>query len=93
MLMFNKLKMVSNENPKENQLEKDTDKTVSSSAKDKGKKAKPAKSSHRKIVSTVNDNTVLKSMAGDGPPFPSVLPPPRGPNEYDSDEVSVFLCL
>ena len=93
MLMFNKLKMVSNENPKENQLEKDTDKTVSSSAKDKGKKAKPAKSSHRKIISTVNDNTVLKSMAENRPPSLSVLPPLKGTSEYDFNEVSAFLCL
>ena len=77
--MFNKLKMVSNENPKKDWLEEDTDKTVSSSTKDKRKKAKPAKSSHRKIVSTVNDNTVLKFMARNRPPFTSVLPPPRGP--------------
>ena len=90
--MFNKLKMVSNENPKEDWLKEDTDKTVSFSAKDKGKKAKPAKSSYCKIVSTVNNNTVLKSMAGDGPPSPSVLPPLRGPDEHDSNEVSVFLC-
>ena len=85
--------MVSNKNPKKNWLEEDTDKIVSSSTKDKGKKAKPAKSSHRKIVSTVNDNTVLKSMAGDGPPSLPVLPPSRGPDEYDFDKVSVFLCL
>ena len=91
--MFNKLKVVSNENPKKDWLKEDTDKTVSSSAKDKGKKAKPAKSSHYKIISTVNDNTVLKSIAGDGPPFLSVLPHFRGPDEYDSDEVSIFLCL
>ena len=91
--MFNKLRVVSNENPKKDWLEEDTDKTVSSSTKDKGKKAKPAKSSRYKIVSTVNDNTVLKSMARNRPPFPSVLPPPGGPDEYDSDEVSVFLCL
>ena len=64
--MFNKLKMVSNENPKKDWLKEDTDKTVSSFTKDKGKKAKPAKSSHCKIVSTVNDNTVLKSMARNG---------------------------
>ena len=86
-VLFNKLKMVSNENLKKGWLEEDTDKTVSSSAKNKGKKANPAKSSCCKIVSTVNDNTVLKSIAGDGPPSPSVLPPPS------SDEVSVFLCL
>ena len=67
--------MVSNENPKKDWLEEDTDKTVSSSAKDKGKKAKPAKSSHCKIVSTINNNTILKSIARDGPPSPSVLPP------------------
>ena len=91
--MFNKLKVVSNENSKEDWLKKDTDKTVSSSAKDKGKKAKPAKSSHCKIVSTVNDNTVLKPIAGDEPPSLSVLPPFRGPGVYDSDKVSVFLCL
>ena len=91
--MFNKLKMVSNKNPKEDWLKEDTNKTASSSVKDKGKKAKPAKSSHRKIVSTVNDNTVLKSMAGDGPPSPPVLPPSRGPDEYNFDKVSVFLCL
>ena len=91
--MFNKLKIVSNENPKEDQLKEDTDKTVSSSTKDKGKKAKPAKFLHYKIVSTVNDNTVLKSMAGDGPLSPSVLPPLRGPDEYNSDKVSVFLYL
>ena len=90
--MFNKPKMVSNENPKEDRLKEDTDKTVSSSAKDKGKKAKPAKSLCCKIVSTINDNTVLKSMARDGPPSPSVLPPPRGSDEYNSNEVSVFLC-
>ena len=93
MLMFNKLKVVSNKNFKEDWLEKDTDKIVSSSAKNKGKKAKPAKSSHCKIVSTINNNTILKSIARDGPPSPSVLPPFRGPDEYDSDEVSVFLCL
>ena len=91
--MFNKLKIVSNENPKEDWLEENTDKTVSSSAKDKGKKAKLAKSSRCKIVSTVNDNTVLKFMARDRPPSLSVLPPPRGADEYDSNEVSVFLCL
>ena len=91
--MFNKRKMVSNENPKKDWFEEDTNKTVSSSAKDKGKKAEPARFSCRKIVSTANDNTVLKSMSGYRPPFPSVLPPPRGPDEYDSDDVSVFLCL
>ena len=40
--MFNKLNMVSNKNPKEDQLKEDTDKTVFSSAKNKGKKAKKA---------------------------------------------------
>ena len=93
VLMLNKLKMVSNENPKKDWLEKDTNNTVSSSAKDKRKKAKPAKSLHCKIVSTINDNTVLKSMIRDGPPFLSVFPSSRGPDKYDSNEVSVFLCL
>ena len=86
--MFNKLKMVSSKNPKEDWLGEDTNKTVSFYAKNKGKKAKPAKSSYHKIISTVNDNTVHKSMAGNGPPSPFIFPSPRGP-----DEVSVFLCL
>ena len=81
--------MVSNENPKKDWFEEDTDKTVSFSAKDKGKKAKPAKFSYHKIVSTVNNNTVLKSMARDRPPSLSVLPPSKRPNKYDSNKVSV----
>ena len=66
-------------------LEEDTNKTVSSSAKNKGKKAKPAKFSCYKIISTVNDNTILKSIAGNGPSSPSVLPPRFSP-------YSLFLC-